>query len=79
MADLGFWNFAKRDPDKLALVDPDPFDDLPDHPPRNATALFEYHRGRWRSEGTHLDEVQPHEAFLRNRRFEPFTHPQRRS
>jgi long-chain acyl-CoA synthetase len=23
MADLGFWNFARRDPDQLALVDPD--------------------------------------------------------
>ena len=23
MADLGFWNFARRDPDRLALVDPD--------------------------------------------------------
>ena len=23
MADLGFWNFARRDPDRVALVDPD--------------------------------------------------------
>ena len=23
MADLGFWNFARRDPARLALVDPD--------------------------------------------------------
>jgi len=23
MADLGFWNFARRDPEQLALVDPD--------------------------------------------------------
>jgi long-chain acyl-CoA synthetase len=23
MADLGFWNFARRDPSQLALVDPD--------------------------------------------------------
>ena len=23
MADLGFWNFARRDPNQLALVDPD--------------------------------------------------------
>ena len=23
MADMGFWNFARRDPSKLALVDPD--------------------------------------------------------
>ena len=23
MADLGFWNFARREPNRLALVDPD--------------------------------------------------------
>lgn len=67
----------------LALVgvefDPDPFDELPDHPPRCATVVFEYDRGRWRTEGERLDEIRPHEAFQRRRGLEPFSLPQRRT
>jgi|SRR5262245_27914025 hypothetical protein len=43
-----------------------------DHPPaRLATAVFEYHKGRWSAEGKRLDEIRPDEAVGRNRRYEP--------
>ena len=66
----------------LALIgvhfDAEPFGDLPDHPPRHATALFEFRKGRWCAEGKRLDEIRPDEAFLRLHRFEPVVLPQRR-
>jgi hypothetical protein len=66
----------------LALIgvhfDANPFDDLPDSPPRHSTALFEFRKGRWFAEGKHLDEIRPDEAFLRNQRLEPVVlHPRR--
>jgi hypothetical protein len=66
----------------LALIgvhfDADLFDAISDAPHRHSTVVFEFHRGRWRADGRRLDEVRPHEAFLRNHRFEPVTLPQRR-
>lgn len=67
----------------LALIavdfDPDPLCDLPDHPPRHATVVFEYCRGRWLAEGRHLDEVRPQEALLHHRQFEPVEVPATRT
>src|SRR5690606_34092208 len=37
---------------------------------RHATAVFEFHKGRWRAEGKRLDQIRPDEAVGRNRRFE---------
>jgi len=58
----------------LALIgvhfDPNPFDDLSTPRPRHATALFEFRKGRWQTEGKRLDEIRPDEAF-RHQRFEP--------
>ncbi|HEV3163889.1 MAG TPA: hypothetical protein VGZ22_07635 [Isosphaeraceae bacterium] len=66
----------------LALVgvhfDADPIYDQPEHPPRHATALFEYHKGRWIAEGKRLDQTQPDEAFLRHHRLEPVVPHQRK-
>ncbi len=45
---------------------------------RQATALFEFRNRRWHAEGKRLDEVRPHEAVLRNHRFEPVATPVRR-
>jgi hypothetical protein len=65
----------------LALVgvhfDADVLQEIPGYPPRHATALFEYRRGRWHAEGKRLDEIQPDEAFLRLQRFEPIALPHR--
>lgn len=57
----------------------DPFSDFPDEPPHHATALFEFRKGRWQTDGRHFDEVRPDEAFLRHREFEPIVvpHPRR--
>jgi len=58
----------------LALIgvhfDSDPFDDPLGASPRHATALFEYRKGVWTTEGKVLDELQPAEAVLRHRQFE---------
>ena len=66
----------------LALVgvhfDHGPLPEFPGYPPRHATALFEYRKGRWHAEGKRLDEIRPDEAFLRHQRFEPVVLPQRR-
>jgi hypothetical protein len=66
----------------LALIgvhfDSDPIFDLPDSHPRHATALFEYHKGRWIAEGKRLDEIRPDEAFLRHHRLEPVVPHHRR-
>ena len=52
--------------------DPEPFGgDYPEPPPRHATALFEYTKGKWCAEGKRLDEIRPDEAFIRNQRIEP--------
>jgi hypothetical protein len=64
--------------------DTSPFDELGEPRPRNptagfheaseprqATALFEYRKGRWLAEGKRLDEIRPDEVVLRNHRFEP--------
>ena len=66
----------------LALIgvhfDATSFDDLGDPRPRNATALFEYRKGRWFAEGKRLDELRPDEAVLRGHRFEAvITQPRR--
>lgn len=66
----------------LALIgvhfDASPFDETADPSPRHATALFEYRKGRWCSDGKRLDEIEPGEAVLRNHRFEPVvTQPRR--
>ncbi len=56
----------------LALVgvhfEPDPFSD---EPQRHATAIFEFRRQGWTTEGRGLDEVRPDEAFLLHHRLEP--------
>jgi hypothetical protein len=66
----------------LALVgveiDSEPFADEVDSPPRQATAMFEFRKGRWHAEGKRLDEIRPDEAFLRHGRFEPLALPHRR-
>jgi hypothetical protein len=63
----------------LALVgvhfDADPITSFPDEPPRQATALFEFRKGRWNADGRHIDEIRPDEAFLRHREFEPIVPP----
>jgi hypothetical protein len=65
----------------LALVgvhfDADPIRSFPDEPPRHATALFEFRKGRWNADGRHIDELRPDEAFLRHREFEPIVPPPR--
>jgi hypothetical protein len=46
--------------------------------PRHATAIFEFRKGRWRTEGHSLDEVRPDEVTLHSPRFEPVAdHPRR--
>ena len=76
------WARDRRNRRLLALVgvtfDADPFDDLPEHPPRHATALFEYFKGNWHADGKRLDEIRPDEAFIRNQRFEPLGSSQKR-
>jgi hypothetical protein len=76
------WARDRQNGKLLALIgvhfDADLFDTLGEPPQRHATVVFEFHRGHWRSDGRRLDEVRPHEAFLRNQRFEPVTLPQRR-
>src|SRR5438874_1410095 len=66
----------------LALIgvhfDAESMSEFPGYPPRHATALFEYHKGRWHAEGKRIDEIRPDEAFLRLQRFEPVVLPQRR-
>ncbi len=68
----------------LALIgvhfDADPFlvAEFSDVPPHHATALFEYRRGSWLTEGKHFDEIRPDEAFLRHREFEPVVEPEAR-
>jgi hypothetical protein len=39
--------------------------------PRHATAIFEFRKGRWQTEGNSLDEIRPDEVTLRSPRFEP--------
>lgn len=57
----------------LALVcvhfEPNPFEEPQIR--RHATAVFDFHKGRWRAEGKRLDQVRPDEAVGRNRRYEP--------
>lgn len=73
------WARDRRTGRLLALIevhfDNDPLDDLTGSPPRHATVLFEYWRGRWRVDGRHLDEIQPLEAFLQYGQFEPVPLP----
>lgn len=63
----------------LALVevhfDPDRDEIVPDTSRHHATVVFEYVRGQWRTDGRRLDELSPHEAFLRNFRYEPVPPP----
>ncbi len=61
----------------LALVgvhfDPRLRDDEPLN--RHATAVFEFHKGRWLAEGKRFDQVAPAEALRRVTRFEPVALP----
>ena len=64
----------------LALIgvhfDAVPLFDPPDQPPRLATALFEFRKGTWITEGKRLDQTLPDEAVLRHRRLVPVVpHP----
>jgi hypothetical protein len=67
----------------LALVcvsfDPEPFDFV--HTTRHATAVFEFHKGRWSVEGKRFDEMRPDEAVRKGQRYEPVVlsepHPRR--
>lgn len=53
-------------------------DERDDLPPRHATALFEFRKGRWHAEAKLLDELRPDEAVLLGQRFEPVVlHPRR--
>ena len=69
------WARDRRSRHLLALVgvtfDSEPFGDYPEPPPRHATALFEFRKGRWHADGKRLDEIRPDEAFIGNHRFEP--------
>ncbi len=66
----------------LALIgvrfEAEPVEGFAPEPARHATALFEYHRGAWRTDGRHIDELGPDEAFRRHREFEPVAPPGRR-
>ena len=77
------WARDRRSRRLLALVgvtfDVEPFGTYPEPPPRHATALFEYRKGRWHAEAKRLDEIRPDEAFIRNQRFEPVVLPHRRA
>ncbi len=54
------------------------FDELGEAHARQATALFEYRKGRWFADGKRVDEIRPDEVVLRNQRFEPVaTQPRR--
>lgn len=63
----------------LALIgvhfDIDPFSG---EPARYATALFEFRRDGWMTEGRGLDEVRPDEVFLMHHRLEPIVFVQHR-
>jgi len=52
-----------------AVKFPDP--PFTDSPPHHASAVFEYRRGRWTTQGDWIDELRPNEAVLAARRFEP--------
>lgn len=56
----------------VALVgvhfDPPPFTD---DPPTFATAIFEYRRGEWTTDGHGFDEIRPDEALFLHVRLEP--------
>ena len=54
-----------------------PFDD--DAAPRHATALFEFHKGRWHADGKRLDRTLPAQAFAGNNRIEPVAVANRRA
>jgi hypothetical protein len=55
------------------------FEPIPElHGPQHATVIFEYAHGRWRSDGRRLDQIYPHEAFLRHLRYEPVVAPPQR-
>jgi hypothetical protein len=80
--DAVIWARDRQSRAFLALIgvhfDSTSFDDLGDPEPRNATALFEFRKGRWFAEGKRLDELRPDEAVLRGHRFEPvITQPRR--
>jgi hypothetical protein len=68
----------------LALVgvrfDINPFDDETDltAAPRRTTVVFHYRRGRWQTDAACLEATEPHEALLRDRRFEPVSSPRAR-
>jgi hypothetical protein len=67
----------------LALVcvhfDAGPYDFS--HTLRHATAVFEFHKGRWFVDGKRFDEVRPDEAVGNGQRYEPVVlsepHPRR--
>ena len=76
------WARDRRSRILLAMIgvhfDGQAYDEFGYPQPRHATAIFEYRKGRWYSEGKRLDEVRPDEAVLRGRQFEPVVTHQRR-
>ena len=72
------WARDRRSRELMALVgvhfDPSPFLDEGD-PNRYATAVFEYRKGAWKSEGICLPATLPHEAYLRHQRIVPVVPP----
>jgi hypothetical protein len=75
------WGRDRKTRRLLALIgvhfEPEPFAAafLPEAPAPHATVIFEFRDGHWRTDGKRLDEIHPHEAFLRHQRFEPIVAP----
>jgi hypothetical protein len=78
--DVVVWARDRKTRVLLALVAvefaEEPFSDSPNH---HATAIFEFRRDEWGTEGRGLDEVRPDEAFLLHHRLEPIVVAHRRS
>jgi hypothetical protein len=76
------WARDRQSRQLLALIgvrfEAEPVDGFAPEPARYATAVFSYHKGRWRTDGRHIDEIGPDEAFRRHREFEPVAPPYRR-
>ncbi len=74
------WARDRKNGRLLALVgvhfEPDTFDFLAENSTaRHATLIFQHVEGVWNPDGVLLDEIYPHEAFLRIHRLEPLVAP----